>query len=156
MILKICSERNDEWSEAVSARLKNVHDFSAVDAVYHQTCNVNFCTNRQLPQLYETDELPAAKKKRKVVRPQNEEKKQAFVKVAKFLEDDDDKQITVGDLEEKMEEYLNNTESEAYGRSHMKTKLLECFGDKIIITDINCKPKLSEPRLRQSCKSFTS
>ena len=38
-----------------------------------------------------------------------------------------------------MEEYLNDTESEAYGRSHMKTKLLEYFGDKIIITDINGK-----------------
>ena len=116
----------------------NVHDLPAADAVYHQTCNVNFRTNRQLPQLYETDELPAAKK-RKVGRPQNEEKKQAFVKVAKFLEDNDDEQITVGDLVEKMEEYLNDTESEAYGRLHMKTKLLEYFGDKIIITDINGK-----------------
>ena len=140
-ILKICSERNDEWSEAVSARLMNVHDLPAADAVYRQTCNVNFRTNRQLPQLYETDELPAAKK-RKVGRPQNEEKKQAFVKVAKFLEDNDDEQITVGDLVEKMEEYLNNTDSEAYGRSHMKTKLLEHFGDKIIITDINGKPNV--------------
>ena len=137
-ILKICSERNDEWSEAIRARLMNVHDLPAADAVYHQTCNVNFRTNRQLPQLYETDELPAAKK-RKVGRPQNEEKKQAFVKVAKFLEDNDDEQITVGDLVEKMEEYLNDTESEAYGRLHMKTKLLEYFGDKIIITDINGK-----------------
>ena len=41
-----------------------------------------------------------------------------------------------------MEEYLNNTESEAYGRSHMKTKPLEYFGDKIIITDINGKPNI--------------
>ena len=137
-ILKICSERNDEWSEAIRARLMNVHDLPAADAVYHQTCNVNFRTNRQLPQLYETDELPAAKK-RKVGRPQNEEKNQAFVKVAKFLEDNDNEQITVGDLLEKMEEYLNDTESEAYGRLHMKTKLLEYFGDKIIITDINGK-----------------
>ena len=78
-ILKICSERNDEWSEAVSARFMNVHDLPAADAVYHQTCNVNFRTNRQLPQLYETDELPAAKK-RKVRRPQDEEKKTGFCK----------------------------------------------------------------------------
>ena len=40
----------------------NVHDLPAAHAVYHQTCNVNFRTHRQLPQLYETDELPAAKK----------------------------------------------------------------------------------------------
>ena len=74
--------------------------------------------------------------------PQNEEKNQAFVKVTKFLEENDDEQITVGDLVEKMKEYLNDTESEAYGRSHMKTELLEYFGDKIIITDINGKPNV--------------
>ena len=39
-----------------------------------------------------------------------------------------------------MEEYLSDTNSEPYGRQHMKTKLLEYLGDKIIITDINGKP----------------
>ena len=69
-------------------------------------------------------------------------KKQAFVRVEKFHEDNDDDKITVGDLVERMEEYLNDTESEAYGRSHMKTKLLEYFRDKINITDINGKPNV--------------
>lgn len=41
-----------------------------------------------------------------------------------------------------MKEYFNDTESEAYGRSHVKTKLLEYFGDKIIVMDINGKPNL--------------
>ena len=50
--------------------------------------------------------------------------------------------MTVGDLVEKMEEYLNDTESKAYGQSQMKTKLLEYFGDKINITDINGKPNV--------------
>lgn len=81
-------------------------------------------------------------KRGKSVTLKMKKKKQAFVKVAKFLEDNDDEQITVGDLVEKMEEYLNNTDSEAYGRSHMKTKLLEHFGDKIIITDIDGKPNV--------------
>ena len=57
----------------------------------------------------------ACRKKRKVGRPQNEEKKQAFVKVEKFHEDNDDEKLTAGDLVEKMEEYLNDTESEAHG-----------------------------------------
>ena len=73
-ILKNCSERNDgevEWSETIRARLMNVHDLPAADAVYHQNCNVNFRTKRQLPPVYEADELPAVKK-RKVGRPQNE------------------------------------------------------------------------------------
>ena len=36
-----------------------------------------------------------------------------------------------------MEEYLSDTESEAYGRQHMKTKRHEYIGDKIIIAYIN-------------------
>ena len=56
---------------------------------------MNFRTNRQLPQVYEADELLVIKK-RKVGRPQNEEKKQAFVKVTKLLEENDDEKITVG------------------------------------------------------------
>ena len=56
---------------------------------------MNFRTNRQLPQVYEADELLIIKK-RKVGRPQNEEKNQAFVKVTKLLEENDDEKITVG------------------------------------------------------------
>ena len=37
---------------------------------------------------------------------------------------------------------MNDTESKAYRRSHIKTKLLEYFGDKINITDINGKPNV--------------
>ena len=49
-ILKIFSERNDEWSETIRASLMNVHDLPAADAVYHQTCNVNFhCNVSYLP-----------------------------------------------------------------------------------------------------------
>ena len=119
----------------------NVHDLPAAEAVYHETFNVNFRTKRQLPQVHETDELPAVKK-RKVGRPQNGEKKQVFAKLTMFFEENDDEQITVSDLVEKMKEYLSDTESEAYGRLHMKTKLLEYFRDKIIITDINGKPNV--------------
>ena len=37
---------------------------------------------------------------------------------------------------------MSGTNSEAYGRHHMKTKLLEYFGDRIVITDINGKPNV--------------
>ena len=56
---------------------------------------MKFRTNRQLPQVYEADELLVIKK-RKVGRPQNEEKNQAFVKVTKLLEENEDEKITVG------------------------------------------------------------
>ena len=57
--------------------------------------------------------------------------------MARFLQENDDEQITVVDLVEKMEEYLGNSASTAYGRTHMKARLQEHFGDQIIITEIN-------------------
>ena len=116
----------------------NVNDLPEADAVYPQTCNVNFCTNRQLPEVYEGDDLRAKKKGKSVV-PKVKKKRQALVKNTKFFEENDDWQIAVGDLVEKMEEYSSDTEPEAYGRSHMKIKPLQCFEDKIITTDIHRK-----------------
>ena len=68
------------------------------------------------------------------------EKNDTFLKVARFLQENDDEQITVVDLVEKMEEYLGDSASAAYGRTHMKARLQEHFGDQIIITEINGKP----------------
>ena len=51
-----------------------------------------------------TDE-PAQKKKR-LRRPQDEEKKNAFLRVAKFLQDNGDEQITVNDLVDLMDDSI--------------------------------------------------
>ena len=80
-------------------------------------------------------------------RPPDEEKHDAFVKVATFLEENDDEQITVSDLIEKMEEYLRGTNCGAYRRQRVhETKLRQHFGDKIIIiiTDINVTPNVND------------
>jgi len=66
-------------------------------------------------------------------------KTDAFVKEAKFLQENDDKQITVGDLIALMSDYMAGSVSTAYGHTHMKAKLLEHFGDQILITEINGK-----------------
>ena len=50
-----------------------------------------------------TDELPAVKRGKSVA-PKMKKKKQAFVKVEKFYDDNDDEKLTAGDLVEKMEE----------------------------------------------------
>lgn len=41
-----------------------------------------------------------------------------------------------------MEEYLIDATSAPYSRTHMKTRLQEHFGDKIIVTEINGKPNV--------------
>ena len=59
-----------------------------------------------------------------------------------FLKENDDEQITVMDLMDKMEEYLGDSATAAYSRTHMKARLQEHFGDQIIITEINGKPNV--------------
>ena len=39
IVLKLCQERADSWSDTVKARILHVHDLHAADAVYHQTCS---------------------------------------------------------------------------------------------------------------------
>ena len=50
-LLGTCEERGDEWSEAVKARILHAHDLHAADAVYHQTCSVNFRTKNDDEQI---------------------------------------------------------------------------------------------------------
>lgn len=45
-ILMICNERRDEWSAEVPGRMECVNDLRAADAVYHQSCSVNFRTKK--------------------------------------------------------------------------------------------------------------
>ncbi|KAH3738417.1 hypothetical protein DPMN_045050 [Dreissena polymorpha] len=47
--MDVCESRKDEWGYQVLARLEFAQDLHAADAMYHQTCNVNFRTARQLP-----------------------------------------------------------------------------------------------------------
>lgn len=140
-VLQTCFERKDEWAEVVRARILHVHDLPAADAIYHQACSVNFRTKKQVPMQFASEQPDV--KKRKIGRPPDEEKNDAFFKVARFLQENDDEQISVVDLVEKMEEYLADSASTAYSRTHMKARLQEHFSDQIIITEINGKPNVA-------------
>ena len=67
-------------------------------------------------------------------RPSNMNKE--FLKVAEYLQDNDDEQITILGVVDKMKECSNN---EAYVAVHMKRKIKEHFGDEIVITEIHGK-----------------
>ena len=60
--------------------------------------------------------------------------KTVFLKVAHFVEENDEEKITVNDLTKKMEEFLQNSEEQAYSDVYMKKKLRDHFGDRIVIT----------------------
>lgn len=129
-ILRICQERADSWSDAVKARILHVHDLHAADAVYHQTCSVNFRTKKQMPAAHEFAVKDV--KRPKLGRPQDDKRAEAFLEVARYLQDNDDEQITITDLIDLMNQKLAGTDCEAYSSTHMKKKLEEHFGETIV------------------------
>lgn len=141
-VRKICLERNDGWAQKILARLEFAQDLQAADAIYHQKCSVNFRTKKQIPQTFD-EEYGCPKKKG---RTHDVARADAFLKVASYLEENDDEQITLGDLTVKMKQYLEEDTSDAscepYTKIYMKMKLLERFGDQIIITEINGNPNV--------------
>lgn len=71
---------------------------------------------------------------------QSDERTAAFMDVAKYIEENDDEQININYLIDLMQQKLAHSEHEAYGYTHMKTRLQEHFVEKIIFTEINGKP----------------
>ena len=71
----------------------HVHDLHAADPVYHQTWSINFRTKRQIPIAHLT--VSEKVKRPKVGWPQNDERTAAFLEVARYLEQNDDEQITI-------------------------------------------------------------
>ena len=58
-------------------------------------------------------------------------RRDAFLEVARFLEENDDEQITIKDLVSCMENNLADSEHSAYSHTHMQLKLQEYFGDRL-------------------------
>jgi len=131
---QICEDRNDDWAKVVLGRIESVNDLHAADAVYHGQCNTNFRTNKQIPKLYSDLHEPSQKVQR-TGRPPSEQKNDAFIKVVEFLKENEEKQVTVSDLCETMQKHLGRDEK-AYSVKYMKSKLLDHFGQEIVITTI--------------------
>ena len=72
-------------------------------------------------------------------RPKDRSKEYAFFKVAAFLQENDDEQVTIGDLVLKMREYCEDP----YSTKYMKKKLRNHFGNDLLITNINGKPDVA-------------
>ncbi|WAR20662.1 LOW QUALITY PROTEIN: hypothetical protein MAR_014636 [Mya arenaria] len=110
-----CIERNDSWSNENIVVL----DLPAADAVYHQKCKVNFRTTRQIPRCYSyTYETP----------PKKSPGRPDYVHEGNIL--------TLSELVMVMEESCGER---AYTKRHLKSKLLEHFGENISISTLEVK-----------------
>ena len=78
---------------------------------------------RQIPKGFRKEKL--CTKKVKLDHPVELDRTEAFLEVAKFLEENDDEQITIGDLISKMDVILDGSEYSLYSRVHMCSKLKE-------------------------------
>lgn len=64
--------------------------------------------------------------------------------------------ITIAGLVNKMQEYLEGFEEQAYSAVYMKEKLNEHFGDKIVVTNLPMLSHSTEQRHQLSASSVVS
>ena len=64
--------------------------------------------------------------------PKYNKRAEAFLEVATYLEDNNDKLITINDLIDLINQKLANTDYDAYGYTYMKTRLHKNFGERIV------------------------
>ncbi|CAC5395350.1 unnamed protein product [Mytilus coruscus] len=129
-IEQVCNDRDDEWAAEVRGRLQCISDLHAADALYHQTCSVNFRTSKKVPKAFSPDT--------KAIKENNSQGRPAaygeqFLKIVDYLKEHEDQQITIAELVNKMNELCGE---QAYSSVYMKKKLRNHFGENIIITDI--------------------
>lgn len=130
----ICYERNDAWSCDVLSRLTIALDLPAAEAVYHQSCYVNFRTGRQIPQCFQDTEDTAFKKS--PYRPGNEKQVSAFDKIIDFIETSVGDSVTINQLVNMMTDICGD---KAYSCKHMKKRITDHFGDSILISTLDGK-----------------
>lgn len=95
-----------------------------------------------MPQIMLSQSHTAPKCKRLSGRPKDLVREEAFLKVADYLEENDDEQITVTDRIGKMAEYTQGESIDPYSFKHMKTELKKPFGERIAILELNGKPNV--------------
>ena len=86
---------------------------------------MNFRTGRQIPKDYVTDET--ANKKKKTGRLQNKTQRDAFMAAVRYLQENDEEQITISELCTKMEEYLEDAQCQGELLNEQGLRLLVFF-----------------------------
>ena len=95
------------------------------------------CTGKDIPSYFAAEQGTIPAKKVRRGRPLEEERVQAFERVVQYFEENDEEQLTIQCLAEKMEEFLANSESEPYSTFHMKKRIIERYGEDVVIAEIN-------------------
>ena len=114
-ILDCARQRHDEWGNEVSQRVEHICDLVAAEAKYHRICAQKFFTS------YIKEEKLTCRQ-------------EAFNKLCKFLDENDECQYSMHEISKYMETFLEG--EEGYGTQYLKTKLKEHYGENIVLTCI--------------------
>jgi hypothetical protein len=76
------------------------------------------------------------KRSRKLGRPRDTDQEEALFRMCAFFEDNDEEQLSITDLANKIEEYLHESaECGAYGNQYLKCQLMKYYGDSIFVAE---------------------
>ena len=150
-ILKTCNERNDEWAYLVKGKIEYyMFDLHAFDVIYHHQCYFNFVTKKYIPNEYLVKmDVPLRKPNLKPGRPENVAQRNAFIKVCKFITENEYDQFTLSQLSEKMDEFLINNDESTYNTRYLKIQLKAEFGDKLLFS--NSPGQTDITTLKENC-----
>lgn len=125
------ARRNDEWSHQVKNRIDSK---DLMNANYHKNCSINFQNNKSIPLCHG---VSVAKK---VGRPQNESRNEAFIKLVELMESEVGHIYSIKDLVEFMQQECG--EMDQIENRYLKKKLVEHFGVNLLVITNEGKPDL--------------
>ena len=104
-ILERCGSRPDEWAFTVRGRIEYYGcDLHAAHCIYRRSCSGHFRSG--LNTALEIKNLPEAKG-RKSGRPKDVDREQASVSVCSYFENNDEEQLTLSHVGEKMKDFFD-------------------------------------------------
>ena len=113
-------ERNDEWGQTVLGRVGGAIDLVAAEAKYHRMCRFDFYTQSETYQVRGRPEYPR--------------KYKAFQELCVYLDGNDECQYSLSELKDIMDRSLDG--KPGYTTKHLKSKLIDYYGDNVTITEI--------------------
>ena len=129
--MKACDQRRDNISIEVRARVEFAQDLRAVEAVYHQNCAASFMSAKNIKH---------AGSAGCNLRNLDLDNQSAFEQLCIWLQEEGniERQYTMAELRHELSQFLPDGVP-AYSTKHLKLKLMEFFGDQLIVSEVEGK-----------------
>ena len=130
-------ERNDEWGLKVHSRIAGVSgDFVSAEAKYHSSCMTSFYVGRENPR---ESLRPSSKKRGK--KP-DEILCNSLLRLYDYLANNDECQYSLSELHSLLNTFVDGEDTNICSRRYLKQKLVDHYGDGIIIADAHGVPDI--------------